>query len=82
MELTISPSAYLCAICFAVFSQFDHTFDDLACRIADNPDSGTDKGPSLRLSGVTISAASILHREEELLALTTCVPANPAARKR
>ena len=57
-------------------------FDGCACRIVENPDPATDKGPSLRLSGVTISANSILHREEELLALTTCVPDKPAARKR
>ena len=55
-----------------------------AHRIEDDPnyDPKKDKGATLRLCGVTISCSSILKREEELSSLVTCLPANPAVRKK
>ena len=53
-------------------------------RIEDDPDYDPkkDKGATLRLCGVNISCSSILKREEELNALVSCLPANPAVRKK
>ena len=43
---------------------------------------GREKGAILRLSGVNITASSILKREEELHTLGLCLPSDPAARRR
>jgi len=40
------------------------------------------KGASVRLGGVTVACSSILKREEELKALSICIPANSLSRKR
>ena len=55
-----------------------------AARCKADPDFNPkkDKGASLWLAGVVVSASAVLRREEELRALESCVPRDATARKK
>ncbi|XP_006819009.2 chromodomain-helicase-DNA-binding protein 1-like, partial [Saccoglossus kowalevskii] len=81
-ELQEKSQADLKRLCEAVHNGCIEALEEYKTMMAENPNfDGKKRGPTLKISSVTINAQSVLRHEEELEPLAIIIPADPKERK-